>query len=111
MKESPIQATIGFVIDILGLRPENFDGAIETPAVISDIPGIEDLPPNAIDNVPEGGYGIFPLPPTNPGYNPGGISVLPPVNPGFPGYVPPASSGGRPQNPADVPDDIRELLG
>ena len=63
MKESPIQATIGFVIDILGLRPENFDGAIETPAVISDIPGIEDLPPNVID-VPEGGFGIFPLPRT-----------------------------------------------
>ena len=69
MKESPIQATIGFVIDILGLRPENFDGAIETPAVISDIPGIEDLPPNVID-VPEGGFGIFPLPPSNPNYTP-----------------------------------------
>ncbi len=107
MKESPIHATIGFVIDILGLRPENFDGAIETPAVISDIPGIEDLP----INVPEGGFGIFPLPPTNPGYNPGGISVLPPVNPGFPGYIPPSNPGTRPQNPADVPDDIRELLG
>lgn len=107
MKESPIYATIGFIIDILGLRPENFDGSIETPAVITDIPGIEESP----INVPEGGFGIFPLPPTNPGANPGGISIFPPVNPGFPGYVPPASSGGRPQNPADVPDDIRELLG
>jgi hypothetical protein len=103
MKESPIQATIGFVIDILGLRPENFDGAIEIPAVISDIPGIEDLPPNAIDNVPEGGYGLFPLPPSNPNYTP------PFSSPFFPPPSEPIDPNDRNQN--GIPDDIDALLG
>tara|TARA_R110002110_G_scaffold402932_1_gene620496 strand:+ start:210 stop:509 length:300 start_codon:yes stop_codon:yes gene_type:complete len=99
MKESPIQATIGFVIDILGLRPENFDGAIETPAVISDIPEIEDLP----INVPEGGFGIFPLPPTNPNYTP------PFSSPFFPPPAEPIDPNDRNQN--GIPDDIDALLG
>ena len=54
---------------------------------------------------------VFPLPPTNPGFGQNENPFFPPVNPGWPGYVPPAGSGGQPQNPADVPDDIRELLG
>jgi len=101
MNESPIKSTIGFIIDILGLRPENFDGAIETPAIISDIPGIEDTP-NAIDNVPEGGYGIFPLPPTNPNYTP------PSFLPGFGTPAEPIDPNDRNQN--GIPDDIDALL-
>jgi len=101
MKESPIQASIGFIIDILGLRPGNFDGIIETPGVISDIPGIEDLP-NAIDNVPDGGYGIFPLPPTNPGSQ-------------TPGFFPPPQSNpnprpGSPLDGSEVPQDVWDAL-
>jgi len=96
MNESPINATIGFIIDILGLRPENFDGAIETPAVISDVPGISDI------NVPEGGYQIFPLPPTNPGYRP------PSFLPGFGTPSEPIDPNDRNQN--GIPDDIDDLL-
>ena len=71
------------------------------PPFISPLPPQYQPPPDL--GVPDGGFGIFPLPPTNPGS--GGISVLPPFNPIGP-YNPPGTS---PSN--NVPANIAYWLG
>ena len=65
------------------------------PVFISPLPPQYQPPPDL--GVPDGGFGIFPLPPTNPGS--GGISVLPPFNP------------IGPYNPNNVPANIAYWLG
>jgi len=100
MKESPVSAAIGFMIDVLGLRnPQQF---IEVSPISGVIP--DPVIVNPIDNVPEGGYGIFPLPPTNPDYTPPFSG-----NPFFPPPAQPIDPNDRNQN--GIPDDIDELLG
>ncbi len=105
-KQSPIQASIGFIIDLLGLKKQNFsEPGYQTEMPFEDVgllPGIIDNPGNAIDNVPEGGYGIFPLPPTNPGYTP------PSFLPGF--GIPSTPIDPNDQNQNGIPDDIDALL-
>ena len=99
MKESPVSAAIGFMIDVLGLRnPQQF---IEVSPISGVIP--DPVIVNPIDNVPEGGYGIFPLPPTNPGYGQ------------TPGFFPPPQNNpiprpGSPLDGSEVPDDVWDAL-
>jgi len=99
MKESPVSAAIGFMIDVLGLRnPQQF---IEVSPISAD--DVETIISNPIDNVPEGGYGLFPLPPSNPNYTP------PFSSPFFPPPAEPIDPNDRNQN--GIPDDIDALLG
>jgi len=99
MKESPVSAAIGFMIDVLGLRnPQQF---IEVSPISAD--DVETIISNPIDNVPEGGYGLFPLPPSNPNYTP------PFSFPFFPPPSEPIDPNDRNQN--GIPDDIDALLG
>jgi len=110
---SPLESAIQFLrITLLGetavnggsqssdFIPENI--AIDPP-FISPLPPQYQPPPDL--GVPDGGFGIFPLPPTNPGS--GGISVLPPFNPIGP-YNPP-ETGTLPSY--NVPANIAYWLG
>jgi len=114
MKESPITSSIGFLIDILGLRPGNFDNSIEINGIVSEIPGIVEtpvydgsgLPPNDQSSGQGTGQG------TGSGIS-GGDNPFGNWDGNNNAANPSTSSGsfGSDMNNNGIPDDIDALLG
>lgn len=97
--ESNVKAAIGFV-NLLLLAP-SARGAAEN--ITQPIQEAQDVDPVIIPvDVPEGGFGIFPLPPTNPDYGQG-IGF-------FPTPSGPNPQQGAPLDGSEIPQDVLDAL-
>jgi len=97
--ESNVKAAIGFV-NLLLLAPSARGVAANNTQPIQEA---QDVDPVIIPvDVPEGGFGIFPLPPTNPDSGQG-IGFFPPPS----GSNPPA---GSPLDGSEIPQDVLDAL-